>query len=223
MSRAARLRFVRRTLKGVGLVAAAAGLSAVAAAQPARTGWEDVRPTGWPAQASTAKAPTEVAVATPPRARRGGSKNPRRRVRAAGARRAAPPAWIRLEWDTPPPIDIALDWRRPMLPSTPVAMVTPSPEGPAPFVFALTPAPAADAASVADEARLPVATMIQAAVPAPATPRAMSPFAPAHALAPPTSVFRGFVTRVASALGMRRAAVADSGARVASAEGAGTR
>jgi hypothetical protein len=217
-------------MRRAGLLLSMAGVSAAAAAQPARTGWEGVTPTGWPTQ----KAAAAPATAPPParatvvRARGTSSRTARRRTRAAASRQPAAPLWITLEWETPPPIDIALEWTRPLLSGLPVRFAMSLPATPlmrAPStVGADVPDPVLVAASLGEigEARLPVATMIQAAAVAPESPRprrvAGSEAAPAR-----VSGFRAFVGRMAGALGLRRAAPESAAPRVARAEGAVTR
>jgi hypothetical protein len=222
---------VRRSVRRAGLIVSVAGASASLAAQAPRTGWEGVKPTGWPGQTAApaaAVAPperTEAAVATPV-ARSRGSRTTRRKVRNPGGRRSAP-AWITLEWDAPPPLDVALDWSSPTLRTSPIALVVRLPESPATRDFVRTSIDAADAieateaAAVADEARLPVTTMIHASAPAPAAPRAISIVRSSErASRPRVSGFRALMGRMADALGLRRGAVAAAAPAVASAEGA---
>jgi hypothetical protein len=225
MSRLFHASIGRRALAGAGLLMSAAGMSASVAAQSARTGWEDVKPTGWPSAAPAAAAAprkTEVASASPaPRASRSASRSSRRRARGAGKTRPAAPAWITLEWDAPPPIDVALDWSPALLAARPVGFVASSPEI-APVRWRYAAADLSDTASL-EEARLPVATMIQAAAPAPAAPRPAAFARSASRNASRAPGFRGLMTRVASALGLRRETPVDVAPRVASAEGAATR
>lgn len=228
MTRRTRPSFRRRALTGAGCLMSAASLSAGVAAQTAKTGWEDVKPTGWPsagrpaaaAPTRTADAPrktAEVASAAPVRrASRSASRSSRRKARGVSPRRPSAPAWITLEWDAPPPIDVALDWRPALLDGRAVAFVSGAPD-----VVSAFQAPASldltEADTPASEARLPVATMIHAAAPAPAAPR---PAAFARgAAATPAPGFKGFMTRLAAALGIRRDQPADPAPRIARAGG----
>jgi hypothetical protein len=185
-----------------------------------------VKPTGWPSSATTAAAaprPTTVASAAPaPRPAKSASRSSRRRARPAGGRRPAAPAWITLEWDTPPPVDVALDWAPALVSGRSLAFVATTPEAPAvslqPSTFVL------DATAAADEARLPAATMIYAMAAAPATPRPTAFARSRSGDSTRTPGFRGLMSRLANALGMRRAVQPDEVApRVASADGASTR
>jgi hypothetical protein len=253
-----------RAMRRAGLLVSMASVSASAVAQPARTGWEGVTPTGWPNQktATAAAEPTvtpaatsggrarptrtakasvdrraadrrnaahsEVAVATVVRARGSSSRAARRRARAAAGRQPSAPVWITLEWETPPPIDVALEWTRPLLSGLPVRFVLSLPETPlmlAPSTFGADlpdPTLVAESPGEIGEARLPVATMIQGAAVTPESPR---PRRVAGGEAAPARVsgFRAFVGRMAGVLGLRRAAPESAAPRVARAEGAVTR
>jgi hypothetical protein len=235
---------VRQSVRRAGLIVSVAGASASLAAQTPQTGWEGVRPTGWPGQAaspsaaaSPAPSTPETVVATTARAasptvsRSRGEGRPsraraRRKARGAGGKRTAP-AWITLEWDAPPPVDIALDWSRPTLDATPRTLVLTLPASPASGVFwreSHEPAGASDATAAtaaADEARLPVATMICASALPPAAPRQTTwPRAAEGESRPRVSGFRALMGRMADALGLRRNTAAAAAPRVASAEGA---
>lgn len=230
MSRRTRPSIGRRALTGAGLLMSAAGMSASVAAQAQRTGWEDVRPTGWPSAAPTSAAapapgPAEVASAAPaprPAKSKSATRSSRRRPRPAGSRRPAAPAWITLEWDTPPPIDVALDWGPALVRGRSLVLVADAPA--APVAALQRSAHVLEPAGAADEARLPVATMMPVTLAAMAAPRPAA-FARSRAAdARRTPGLRGLMTRLASALGLRRAASADDVApRVASAGGAATR
>jgi hypothetical protein len=225
MSRYSRSSFCRRALTGAGLMMSAAGLTTGLAAQTTRTGWEDVKPTGWPASAAPKAAPAprtaDVASAAPaPRPARA-SRSSRRRSRSVAPRRPAAPSWITLEWDAPPPLDVALDWRPAPLDARAVRFVVAAPDV-APNAWDRAALDAADAANAATEAQLPATALIRAAAPAPAAPRPAA-FSRATANDPATPGFRAFMNRLANALGLRRQAPADTAPRIARAEGESTR
>jgi hypothetical protein len=226
MSRRTRPSIGRRALTGAGLLMSAAGMSASVAAQTQRTGWEDVKPTGWPSSATTATAaprPTTVATATPaPRPSKSASRSSRRRARPTGSRRPTAPAWITLEWETPPPIDVALDWAPALVNGRSLVFVAGTPAAPAVALERAT--VVLDATVATDEARLPVATMIHATAATPATPRPAAFSRSRAGDATRTPGFRGLMSRLANAFGIRRAAQPDDVApRVASGGGAATR
>jgi hypothetical protein len=124
--------------------------------------------------------------------------------------------WIALEWDAPPPLDVTLDWSRPLFEGSPRALVETAPAAVTATAVGAAPAGAPDATPAVGESRLPVATLIDPSAVAPVGP-SPTRIATSHSgEAARVSGLRGLVSRLATALGLRRASAPDDAPRVAS-------